>query len=132
MRQWVGQYYGQGTWHQTDGSSGVYDVELFIENLTEAGFQIRFKHEFKNSDPDVNALFEMRWLTPVQFTVLAGTYEVGWGHAHDGFCHYCAKFGEIIVEVSLQLQKGALLVIGSSNTNSAGRATAWFETLMAG
>lgn len=128
MENFLGKFTGRGIWYEANGESGGYSVVHRIEQHQD-GFLISFEHVFENGDPDTNARFEIKTVTPELFTLHMAGAQIGKGYAIGELCHYTAQFGDMIVEASMLSTATGLKIWGSSSSNRAGNATAWQEML---
>jgi hypothetical protein len=123
----VGHYSGSGTWHDSAGQTGNYQVAQDIRE-TPNGFEVAFKHRFDDGKI-TDSRFEMRWVASRLFRVEADGKPVGHGYWLGDYCHYHLEPGGRFVEAGYLVHGNGLKAYGSSSRNADGNYVAWHEEL---
>lgn len=123
----VGQYVGSGTWHDSAGKSGSYQITQSIDE-TPNGFGVSFKHRFEDSSV-VEATFDMHWVASRLFAVHVAGRPVGEGYWLGDYCHYRFQSDDRLVEAGYLVHGDGLRTYGSSSKNAQGNYIAWHEEL---
>jgi hypothetical protein len=122
-----GHYAGSGTWHDSVGKSGNYQVTLSIQESAN-GFELVFRHRFDDGSV-TDGRFAMHWIASRLFSVTADGRPSGHGYWLGDYCHYHVEPPGRFVEASYLVHGDGLRVYGSASQNADGNYVAWHEDL---
>src|SRR5262245_52397723 len=126
----VGNYVGEGTWHDSTNASHRYQIEMRIERLGNGNVRQWFKHIFFEEGGQVieqtadyvfreNGIFDL---------LVVGAPLQGRGYCSVDACHYSLPIPNNLVEVTqFFFPGGSIKTIGSAEKNAQGNYIWWEE-----